>query len=58
MEINETIATSMGVSEFVALALSEGYCYPQYWVDQYFDYQSGNRGPDMHDFTLANLSKS
>ena len=53
----ENVNLSMCMTDFVALALSEGYSYPQYWVDQYYDYLAGNRGPDMHDFTLANLSK-
>jgi len=41
---------------FVNKALAEGYCMRTYWIKQYRMYMRGNRGPDMHDFTLANLS--
>jgi hypothetical protein len=57
MDVNDFLDDSLKMCEFVNLAISEGYSEPDFWVEQYYAYQSGNRGPDMHDFTLANLSK-
>lgn len=41
---------------FANKAIAEGYTDKWYWYDQYFKFAKGNRGPEMHDFTLVNLS--
>jgi len=46
----------MSMSAFYAKAVSEGYFDRKYWMDQYKEFIKGNRGSDMHDFTLVNLS--
>jgi hypothetical protein len=48
-----------GMLAFENSAISAGYCVDSYgyWKMQYREYMRGNRGPDMHDFTLAELSR-
>jgi hypothetical protein len=53
---NKKNSIRMSMSAFYAKAILEGYINKKYWMDQYKEFVKGNRGPDMHDFTLVNLS--
>ena len=47
------------IIKFCNAAREAGYTVDNtngFWLDQFNEYINGNRGPDMHDFTLVWMS--